>query len=206
LDPDVYRVIASPGEAETKVKGSRFLGLALPAATAEKAEENLESLRKKHHDATHVCFAWRVGHGASEKRRAADAGEPAGTAGTPILQAMERAGVSDGLVAVIRWFGGTKLGTGGLARAYGECARLALENARIAEKTLRRTLIATFEYPLTGGVLRLAERFGAITEGPEYGETVQLRLAVPASRLEPFRDALVEAAAGKIHIETPAGP
>lgn len=201
-DPDAYRVIDAEGAAETKVKGSRFVGFAFPAPSADAAEARLDALRREHHDATHVCFAWRVGHGEDEVRRAADAGEPHGTAGTPILQAIERAEVSDGGIAVVRWFGGTKLGTGGLVRAYGECAKLALEAASIAVRVRRKPLAARFAYPHAGAVLRLAEKFGALLGESEYAEEVLVRFAVPASRLQGFRDALVDATAGAVRLES----
>lgn len=199
-DPDVYRVVAAVGSSETKVKGSRFLGRAFAAPTVRRAEEEIEGLRRMHHDATHVCFAWRVGHADEEARRAADAGEPYGTAGTPIMQVLERAEVSDGGIAVVRWFGGTKLGTGGLIRAYGECASLALEDAGLGTRVLRKPLEAVFAYPFTSAVLRLAEKHGASTDDSEYGEDVRIRFAVPASRLPSLRDELVAATSGSIRI------
>ncbi|MFH1276809.1 MAG: YigZ family protein [Candidatus Eisenbacteria bacterium] len=204
-DPDIYRAVDAGGTAETKVKGSRFLGLAFPAPTVEVAEEMIEALRKKHFDATHVCFAWRVGHGQEEARRMADAGEPSGTAGTPIMQVLERSGVSDGGIAVIRWFGGVKLGTGGLIRAYGECAGLALEAATIGERVLRKPLEVSFTYPQASAVLRLAERYGALADESHYGEEARIRFAVPASKLPIFRDALVDATAGTIRFLSQPG-
>lgn len=197
-DPDVYRVIESEGSAETKVKGSRFAGFAFPSDSVDRAESVVEALRKKHYDATHVCFAWRVGHGDDERRRAVDAGEPYGTAGTPIMQVLERAEISDGLIAIVRWFGGTKLGTGGLIRAYGECARLALEESRVGTRVRRKPLQVRFTYPQTNAVLRLAEKHAALQEESEYGEEIHIRFAVPASRVARFRDDLIEATAGNL--------
>jgi len=205
-DPDRYGVIAGAGEAETKVKGSRFLGLAFPTSSVEAAEVRVEALRKEYHDATHVCFAWRVGHPDRERRRVADAGEPYGTAGTPIMQALERAEISDGLIAVVRWFGGTKLGTGGLIRAYGECARLALEDAPLGARTLRDPLTVTVDYARVSPLVRLAERYGARQGETDYGEEVCIRFAVPTSRLPAFRDAIVEATAGSARINETGDP
>lgn len=199
-DPDVYTILSSEGFAEIKVKGSRFLGFAYPAVTREEGAARVEALRKKYHDATHVCFGWRIGHGESYHQRAADAGEPFGTAGTPIVHALERASLSDTVVAVVRYYGGTKLGTGGLIRAYGDCAREAIDTATLSKRTLRRRLTVTFSYQNTSAVLRLAERFGSKTVDSDYGEEVTLTLAVPASRLENLRDALVETTSGSIQI------
>ncbi|MFH1679342.1 MAG: YigZ family protein [Candidatus Eisenbacteria bacterium] len=200
-DPDAYRVIVSEGSAETRVQGSCFLAFTFPAASEEEAAGRVESLRKTRHDATHVCFAWRIGRGAGEKRRSSDAGEPAGTAGAPLLAALERAGVSDALVAVVRWFGGTKLGTGGLARAYGECARLAVENARAGVRVLREPLRASFPYPHAGRVLRIAEKHRAVIEDSVYAEEVTIRIAVPASRLAAFREEILDATGGTARLD-----
>ncbi|RPJ49251.1 MAG: YigZ family protein [Candidatus Latescibacterota bacterium] len=200
-DPDVYRALAEEGESETRVLGSRFLGIAAPIGGEEEAAERIDRLRRKHHDATHVCFAWRLGHGAGAKGRSSDAGEPSGTAGAPILAAIERAAVSDALVAVVRWFGGTKLGTGGLARAYGDSARLALDAARTEERVVREMLAFVYAYPLSGRVLRLAEKHGALVEDTSYGDEVRLVLAVPRSRLAALRADLADATAGAVRFE-----
>ena len=197
-DPDVYTVLASEGFAEIKVKGSRFLGYAYPVRDAGEAGERIEALRKKYHDATHVCFGWRIGHGDGYEQKAADAGEPFGTAGAPIVHALERAGASDAAVAVVRYYGGVKLGTGGLIRAYGGCAREAIDAASLASRTLRAPLAVTFAYPQAGAVLRLAEKHGARTESSDYGEEVRLDLAVPASRVERLKEQLIEATAGAV--------
>ena len=123
---DSRRVPAREGRGEVREKASRFFGLAAPAPTARAAEEFLERLRREHHDATHVAYAWRVGMPGAESLKASDDGEPSGTAGRPITAAISSAGLTDVAVAVVRYYGGTKLGTGGLARAYRQAADLAL--------------------------------------------------------------------------------
>ncbi|MBN1826416.1 MAG: YigZ family protein [Candidatus Eisenbacteria bacterium] len=197
-DPDVYTVLASEGFAEIKVKGSRFLGFAFPIRDAGEGAARVETLRKKYHDATHVCFGWRIGHGGGYEQKAADAGEPFGTAGTPIVHALERVGTSDAAVAVVRYFGGVKLGTGGLIRAYGECAREAIDSATRTTRTLRAPLAVLFPYAHAGAVLRLAEKHGARTDGSDYAEEIRLLLAVPASRVERLKEQLIEATAGAV--------
>src|SRR5512146_2070107 len=119
---DSRRVPAREGRSEMRERASRFLGFAFRAPSEEAARARVLELEKEFHDATHVGFAWRIG----ASRRAADAGEPAGTAGKPILSAIEAAGLDEAAVAVVRWFGGTKLGTAGLARCYRDTARAAL--------------------------------------------------------------------------------
>ncbi len=200
-DPDRYAVPRGPATAETKVKGSRFLAFLIPVRSTDEAEKHLAALRKRYHDATHVCFAWKIGHGDPVLTRAADAGEPSGTAGEPILRAMERAGLSDCMIAVLRWFGGTKLGTGGLARAYGECAHLAAENATPSERVLREEVGVRFAYAHTTAILRLAAKFDAIECESDYGGEVRIVFGVPLSRAAAFREAVVETTAGSASID-----
>ncbi len=127
---DSRRVPAREGRGEVREKGTRFFGFAAPAASADAAEEFLARLRREYHDATHVACAWRIGGPGAEPRaesvKASDDGEPSGTAGRPIGAAIASAGLTDVVAAVVRYFGGTKLGTGGLVRAYREAAEIAL--------------------------------------------------------------------------------
>jgi putative IMPACT (imprinted ancient) family translation regulator len=125
---DSRRVPAREGRGEVREKASRFFGFAAPAATAEAAEGWIEKLRREYHDATHVAFAWKVALRAAgaESLKSSDDGEPSGTAGRPIAAAIASSGLTDVAVAVVRYYGGTKLGTGGLARAYREAGELAL--------------------------------------------------------------------------------
>ena len=131
-EADARRIPAREGRGEIREKASRFFGFAAPAVSAEASEAYLEKLRRDHHDATHVAFAWRIGTGASESLKSSDDGEPSGTAGRPIASAIASANLSDVVVAVVRYYGGTKLGTGGLARAYREAAVIALEGCGAA--------------------------------------------------------------------------
>ena len=128
-DGDARRVPAREGRGEVREKGSRFFAFAVRAGTVADAEAFVERLEREHHDATHVAFAWKIGGGPEAVRRSSDAGEPAGTAGKPILAAIESAGLVDVAAAVVRHFGGTKLGTGGLVRAYRSAAERALADA-----------------------------------------------------------------------------
>ena len=139
---DTRRVPAREGRGEVREKASRFFGIAAPAATPQAAEEFLEGLRRKYHDATHVAYAWRLGAPGAESLKSSDDGEPSGTAGRPIAAAISSAGLTDVAVAVVRHYGGTKLGTGGLARAYRQAADLALAgcgSATVYETVLMET-------------------------------------------------------------------
>jgi uncharacterized YigZ family protein len=127
--PDSYTTLAAAGAADLKVRRSTFLAMAAPAADDGAARAVVEELRRRHHDARHVCSAWRLGRGAGLREQRHDDGEPSGTAGEPILQAIRGLDLTDAVVAVVRYFGGVKLGTGGLARAYAAAAQAALAAA-----------------------------------------------------------------------------
>jgi uncharacterized YigZ family protein len=129
-----YTTLERPGEAEHVVSRSRFLAYALPVETVEEAETFVAALRKTHHDARHVVYGFRIGHGAALVDRSNDDGEPSRTGGYPAWQLLEGGEVTDALVAIVRYFGGVKLGMGGLARAYREAARLAIEDARVVTR------------------------------------------------------------------------
>jgi len=141
-EKDSRRVPAREGRGEVREKASRFFGVAAPAATAKEAEALVQRLRREHHDATHVAYAWRLGGPGAESLKSSDDGEPSGTAGRPIAAAISSAGLTDVAVAVVRYYGGTKLGTGGLARAYRQAADLALAgcgSATVYETVLMET-------------------------------------------------------------------
>lgn len=123
-----YLTIQSPAEGLYKEKGSKFISYAMPVNSVEEAKAEIARLRKEHHKARHVCFAYRLGENA-EIYRAADDGEPGGTAGKPILRCLESRNLTNSMVAVVRYFGGTLLGTGGLIRAYRAAAEDALDKA-----------------------------------------------------------------------------
>ncbi len=159
--------------------GSRFLAYLAPAPSPEAAKEFLEGLRKRFPDATHHCFAWRIGWPAAE--RAADAGEPSGTAGQPILRALSGAGVSDIVAVVVRWFGGTKLGKGGLARAYTAATQAALAGLPTRQELPRRRLRLTFPYERIGAIKRLVRAPAVELASESYGAEAEIVLAVVES-------------------------
>lgn len=185
-----YAAPAGESWGEIREKGSRFLAWIGPAADEEAARAGLERLAREYPDASHHCWAWRLG--APPRERSSDAGEPSGTAGAPILQVLRGAGVSDVLAVVIRWFGGTKLGKGGLARAYAAAAREALAGLPTVLRvpTVRVTL--EIPYEKVGAVKRLIHPPAVELEAEEYGERARLVLAVHEERRETLRQALAD--------------
>jgi len=184
-----YRAPLAEARAEIREKGSVFLAVIGPAADEAAAKAHLLRLEKEFPDATHHCWAWRLG--APPRERGADAGEPAGTAGVPILQVLRGAGLSDVMAVVVRWFGGTKLGKGGLARAYAGAARGALQGLTTVARVPTVRLAIEVPYDKVGAVKRLLRPPEIELEGEEYGAAARLVLAVHEER----RDALTEALA-----------
>jgi uncharacterized YigZ family protein len=146
----------------------------------------LESLRKRHHDATHHCWAYRVGWAETMESRSSDDGEPSHSAGEPIMRSMEERGVSDACCVVVRYFGGVKLGTGGLARAYRCAARLALDAADLQERVLCETWEIALPYGAQGSLRHCAALLGVQLGEDRFGEAVVLSARVPRSTAEAF--------------------
>jgi uncharacterized YigZ family protein len=198
VSPDDFLTLAAPAEAQTRVKASVFLAHAAPVASEDEARAILAAREKAMWDATHHCSAWKLRGGAS---RANDAGEPSGSAGAPILAAIEGAGLTDTLVIVTRWYGGTKLGVGGLVRAYGEAAALAIEAAPRRVGTAAARLRVRYPYAHTAAVMRVLERAGAAEVEHGYADSGDAGIAefsVPAGAESFVRDELREATAGAL--------
>ncbi len=152
---DTYRTITQPSpEVLFKDRNSKFFGYAYPVSTEEDIKKHLDILKKKHYQARHWCYAWVLGK-EYERFRANDDGEPSNSAGAPIHGQLQSFDLTDVLVVVVRYFGGTKLGVGGLINAYRTGAQLALEASIIEERTIDIPFIITFEYPLMNTVMRL---------------------------------------------------
>jgi uncharacterized YigZ family protein len=140
-----YRTITSPATSQYRVLGSRHLGYAFPVRHEEEIKSHIDSLWKEHHNATHVCYAWRIGWDHS-RYRINDDGEPSGTAGKPIFGQIQSADLTNILIAVVRYYGGTKLGTGGLIDAYKTAAKLCIEEATIEVRPVKDRYRLTFDY------------------------------------------------------------
>lgn len=151
---DIYRTIAEPAEAIYKERSSKFLVYAYPVESEDEVKMHLEHLRKQYFDATHHCYAYRLGS-AGEQFRANDDGEPSGTAGKPILGQLLSAQVTNCLVVVVRYFGGTKLGVSGLIQAYKESTAEVLAASNIIEKTVDSLFEVQFPYIAMNGVQRV---------------------------------------------------
>ena len=155
MENDAYKTIEKPS-AETlfKDRNSKFFGYAFPVKTEEEIKEALDGLKKKHHAARHFCYAWKIGV-ENSRFRANDDGEPSNSAGMPIYGQIQSFEVTNILVVSVRYFGGTKLGVGGLINAYKTSAKLALEASEIVEKTINVEFQLSFEYDMMNKVMRI---------------------------------------------------
>lgn len=193
--PSIRTLAALVHHEIPKVKGSRFLAAAAPAASAEAARDFAESERALHRDASHTCWAWRLGD--EDAFRWSDDGEPSGTAGRPILQEIDGRDLRHVVVAVTRWFGGTKLGTGGLIRAYGGAAGEVLDRATVVERPIVATLEIRFPYTLDGPVRGALNRFSLQALDAAYGADVQMKVEVPTDTVAELERVLGEVTAGR---------
>ena len=196
-EEDAYLTLRSDTYTELKVKGSRFIGRAIPVNDRDQAEKQIRQISQKYHDATHNCFAYQIGTGDAVYNRFNDDGEPSGTAGKPILEAIQGRRLTCVLCVVTRYFGGTKLGTGGLARAYSDCAVLALDGAEIVKHFLTTPLQITFPYDMTGTVMHLISDYHVKIVHKEYGPKTNLTLHVRRSQADAFEKDIINATAGK---------
>lgn len=201
---DAYWTLEGEGSAETKVKGSRFIGFACPVQTRDEVETHLQGIRKKYHDATHHCYAFRLGADGKDFRTS-DGGEPTGTAGKPILDALDGQQLTDVFCLVTRYFGGTKLGTGGLARAYGDCAAITLDAATRIHKFVYFSFRLSFPYALTGTVMSIISARECQIAETRYGEDTEMLIRVRRSQGEALIRQIKEATAGKIGIHPVEG-
>lgn len=179
---DTYKTIASSvQEVIFKEKSSKFLGYAFPVTSEEEIKAHLEEVKKAHFSARHWCYAWQLGYGTNQRYRANDDGEPNNTAGIPIYGQIQSFEFTNILVIVVRYFGGIKLGVGGLVQAYKTTAQLTLQEAEIEEKLITEELRIRFEYPLMNKVMRVVKEQNLNITQQLLTENCELHLAIRQS-------------------------
>lgn len=199
--PDSYLTIRQPVAAQLKEKGSRFLGWAAPVENKTEAQTFLTQTTKKYFDATHHCYAYRLGVGVHTLARHSDAGEPTGTAGLPIYQVIEGRNLSNLMVIVTRYFGGVKLGKGGLVRAYRNTTMLTLDQAQIIEKFITNQVRVQLPYARTGEVLHLIQQYQGTLQFTDYAHEVTLIVTLRQSLVTRFSTKLIELTQNQVKIE-----
>ena len=167
MDMESYLVPGEYGEAELVEKRSRFIGQVWRVETEEEARERVEQVRKKYHDARHHCWCYLLREGGV--LRYSDDGEPQGTAGQPMLNVFQKEGVANAVCVVTRYFGGILLGAGGLTRAYGSTAKLALDGAGLCRMRLWASLLVSCPYGLYERMRLLVEKSGGAVENADFG-------------------------------------
>lgn len=202
MTPFSFQTIKATSEGSYKEKGSKFLAFAYPVESEEVIKDKLTDLKKKYFDARHHCFAYMLG-AAKAKFRAFDDGEPNHSAGDPILGQIKSKNLTNVLVVVVRYFGGTKLGVGGLIQAYKTAAEEALNNAIIMEKEVKESISLRYPYESTPEVMRLVKEFEVEISAQEFGDDCSvkgvLRLRVKEEFIE--KVLLLQALGNKIVLE-----
>jgi len=173
LFDDVFLSISKPSEGVFKDRGSRFIGLAFPVKTEDEVKEQLLELRKSYHDARHHCYAYRLGWD-KQAWRVNDDGEPSGTAGKPIYGQILSQDLTNILIVVIRYFGGTKLGVSGLINAYKTAAQEAIASAEIIENTVKEVCEIHFEYGIMNDVMKLLKDFAVEQKEQDFDLSCRL--------------------------------
>ncbi len=193
-----YKTLAKFGEGEITEKRSRFIAVAYPVDSEQKAAELVTAVKKKHFSAKHNVFAYRLKSG--EERYSED-GEPQGTAAAPILDLLRSLDITDCLVVVTRYFGGILLGTGGLVRAYTAAAKTALDAAETEEFTLHTINKITFEYSLYGRVEGLVSTFGGSIVESDFADEVKMYAAIAKDKNDAFCKKLIDSTNGSATVE-----
>lgn len=177
---DTYQTIVGQSEATIRERSSKFLSLAYHVTSADQVKDIMDGLRKKHYDATHHCYAYRLGP-QGEEWRANDDGEPSGTAGKPILGQLLSRDITDILVVVIRWFGGTKLGVAGLIETYRESTAAVLDVCKIEERTVDRIYTIRYPFESMDGVMRAVKAVGPKIVEQTFDNMCSMKLAIRLS-------------------------
>ncbi len=186
---DCYKSIGGKSEGLYKDLGSKFLAFAYPVETEVQAKEIIASVRKEYFDARHHCFAYRIGLEGGNWR-VNDDGEPSSTAGRPIYGQILSAGLSDILIVVVRYFGGTKLGVPGLIKAYRSAAQDAIAGAKIVEKLAREQLTVKFGYERMNDVMKALKEMGLVPEKQSFDLECELDVKVRLSLVKDFEEQL----------------
>lgn len=204
ISVDEYLTIKSSVRDKLVVKGSVFLAEAYPIQTQKQAEQKIKEVRKKHFSATHNCYAYVLGKGKEKVRmhqeicKSSDAGEPRGTAGKQILRAIQTKNLSYVLVVVTRYFGGIKLGTSGLSKAYKESVLNALNKCELVKKILKIKISFSFPVNFYGNVSKAISRFDCQIINTDFQDEVKLQIQIRKSLVEEFKKTLVDSTEGKI--------
>lgn len=198
LAQDQFYQLKQQSRFEEKVKGSHFIATARSVASEADAVAFIDEIKKEYHDATHNAFAWKVGIGRAMRYRYSDDGEPSGTAGLPILKAIDARSLSNVCVVVTRYFGGVKLGTGGLMRSYGKAAMELLRSAEVEKKYFTEHFKFMVSFDFVNVVHNIINSFEAELKDSHYGENVTFLVEVRNSQAVAFKNKLNDGTNGQV--------
>lgn len=196
---DTYLTIKETTEGLYKEKGSRFIAFAIPVKTTDEVKENIQFLHKKYHDARHICYAYVLGADTVEYRTNDD-GEPSGTAGKPIHGVLLTHKLTDVLIAVVRYFGGVKLGTSGLIAAYREASADAILHAKIVEKTIACFYTVSFQFATMNDVMKILKNKGCDIMEQSFDNDCEIHFNVRKSMASAVESNLLKIAAVKVKL------
>jgi uncharacterized YigZ family protein len=196
-----YRIPAQRTRTEIRVVNSRFIATAQPAFSVEEAKAFIQEMKQEFGDASHNVPAFLIGHGASVTAHSSDDGEPSGTAGRPALAVLQGSGLGDIVVVVTRYFGGTKLGTGGLVRAYTDAVKAVLEDLPLAEKVPTHTVMLVVPYALFEQTRLLVQKYKGEILDEDFGVDVTITVRFMVEKLAPFNGEMSELSRGAIRAE-----
>lgn len=188
---DTYKTITGVAEGLFTEKRSKFIAYAVPVRTVEEVKEQVEKFRKQYYDARHVCWAYMLGH-ERKNFRANDDGEPSGTAGKPILGQINSNELTNILVVVIRYFGGIKLGTGGLIVAYKAAAAEVLAAAAVEERTVDIDVKVIYEYPFMNGVMRIIKEMNVEIVSQSFEMDCEMTLRIRMNDVAMLKERLLK--------------
>ncbi len=195
-----YKTILNESEIEISIQKSKFIGYAMPVENEDEANLFIERIKKKHYNATHNVPVYLLGDDMSTQRYSDD-GEPSGTAGVPVLEMLKREGITNLCIVVTRYFGGIKLGTGGLVRAYTEAAQKVIEQAKIVDKAVYRKIELTLAYHMHGKIqnaLMLMDH--VVLEDTQFSDQVTMSLYVVEGEQENLSEKLIDLTSNQIEI------
>ncbi|MEK4761892.1 YigZ family protein [Viridibacillus sp. FSL E2-0187] len=194
-----YYTLKSFGTDEIIISKSRFIAHCARAETEEEAITFINKIKKEHHSATHNCSAYQIGE-HDQIQKANDDGEPSGTAGVPMLEVLKKQHLKDTVVVVTRYFGGIKLGAGGLVRAYGKATTVGIEAATVVERRLHSLMKVSVSYTWLGKVENAIRNSSYILDNIEYTDDVDFYTFVPKEEVEDFTNWIIEMTNGQCKV------
>jgi uncharacterized YigZ family protein len=185
IEEDKFLTVPTqPVSSEIKIKGSKFIAHIVHVINRDQAESFYSKIRRKYHNASHNCFAYRI---SKDDFRYSDDGEPSGTAGKPLLRVLENHDLIQTIIVVTRYFGGTKLGTGGLSRAYSDAAKNVLNNITFEVKIRYATVTIEAGYDDLSNILDMVNKYKGVMGKTEYAEKINICIQIPATKFEDFK-------------------